>query len=127
MSDEITRLKAEEKEEVRTGQNNAGHSGLVPGLVLILVGSVVLIVNLTGAHLQNWWALFILIPALSGFAHGWQRYQKHGRMTGSARGSIVGGLFFTFIAAVFLLGLNWGTVWPVLLILFGIKALLSNM
>jgi hypothetical protein len=127
MSDDITRLKAEEKEVVRPGENSAGHSGLVPGLVLILVGSVVLVANFTGVRLQNWWALFILIPALSSFAHGWHRYQKHGRMTRSARGSIAGGLFFTFIAAVFLLGLNWGTVWPVLLILFGIKALLSNM
>jgi hypothetical protein len=128
MSDEITHLKAEEKEEVRPHHYAAAHhSTLAPGLVLILIGGIFLIVNVTGMYLQNWWALFILIPALSSFARGWQSYEKHGRLTRSARRSFVGSLFFILIATVFLLGLNWGTIWPLFLILFGIKVLASNL
>jgi riboflavin transporter FmnP len=127
MSNDIAQLKAAEKEEVRPREHRAGDSGLVPGLVLILVGGLVLVMNLTGTRLENWWALFLLIPALSSFAHAWQRYQRHGQLTRSTRNSITGGLLFTLVAAVFLLGLNWSTIWPLFLILFGVKALADNL
>jgi hypothetical protein len=127
VSEEINRLKSEEKEPARPGPRTAGHhSALVPGLALILVGAVFLMMNLTGVQLDNWWALFILIPAFGSLAHAWERYQKHGRLTRSARSSIGAAFFFTFLASVFLLGLSWSYIWPLLLIMIGVKALLAN-
>jgi hypothetical protein len=131
VSEEINRLKSEEKEkendQVRPRARAAtGHSAVVPGLALILVGAVFLMMNVTGAQLHNWWALFIMIPVFGSLAHAWERYQKHGRLTRSARSSIGAAFFFSFLAAVFLLGLSWNYIWPLLLIFLGIKALLAN-
>ena len=41
------------------------------------------------------------------------------------RGSLIGGLILTLIAAFFLVDLEWGKFWPLVLILIGIGALFN--
>ncbi len=101
-------------------------SALAPGAVLILVGAVFLVLNYTGYELGNWWALFILIPAAFTFTSAYETYQAAGRMTPRAIGQVVGALFLTAVAAIFLLELPWGRVWPIFLVLAGLGLLFNR-
>ncbi len=143
MSDEISRLKDEEKEKVievnkedldnsqqtiSSGPASAvsTHKNWVGGVILIAIGVIFLFTNLSGFHLNNWWALFILIPAVSNFASAWENYRHNGRLTKSGRGSITGGLILSLIAFTFIFEWSWGVIWPVFLIIGGIGALLGG-
>lgn len=97
----------------------------VPGVVLILVGGVLLLNNLTAFELHNWWALFILFPAIRNFAWAYESYQEAGRLKRSARGSLFWGLFFTLLSASFLFSLDFSLVWPAFLIIGGLAMLLG--
>jgi hypothetical protein len=95
------------------------------GAVLILVGVIFLIGEFTSFHLQNWWALFILIPAVGSFATAWTAYQKQQRLTSVVRGPLIGGIILTCVALIFLLQLDLGRYWPVFLIVAGVAVLLG--
>jgi len=101
----------------------------IGGAVLIALGIVFLLQNagLDIPFLRNWWALFILFPAVSSLARAWQAYQSNGqRFTGLVSGSLMGGLALTLVAATFLFGLSWSLIWPVFLILAGLGALIKG-
>ena len=127
MSDEIKNLKDAEKVETTPDEHQRPSMAWVPGLVLIGIGVIFLLNNFTNFELDNWWALFILIPAFGALGNFWRVWRGEGRMTGDARGSLIGGLIMLFVAAVFLFSLNWGAVWPVFLIIAGLGALLSGL
>lgn len=93
------------------------------GGILIVIGVFLLLRNLLGLHLGNWWALFILIPAAGSLASAWKLYQAHGTIDAAVRGPLVGGVVLLFVFAMFFFGFNWSLFWPVLLILAGIGAL----
>ena len=100
----------------------------IAGGVLIAIGIVFIVRNITGFTLDNWWALFILIPAIGSLATSWQMYERHGRrFTRAARGPLVGGLFLLGLTAVFLFKLDWGRIWPFILILAGAGVLLGSL
>ena len=102
-------------------------SGWVAGAVLIAVGAVVLLRNLGVIQTTfNWWALFILFPALAAFVSAWNAYREDGGLSRRSRGSAVGGLFILAVALIFLLDLDWGDVWPIFIILAGLAALVTS-
>jgi len=84
---------------------------------------VFLLQNLNIAFLANWWALFILIPAFGAFAAAWESYRNNGRLTRGGAGSLVVGMLLTILALAFLLNLNVGLFWPLLLIAGGLVLL----
>jgi hypothetical protein len=127
MDDNIKELKDNEKVEPERARDDHGHGAWIPGLVLIAIGAIFLLNNFTDFHLDNWWALFILIPAFGALGNFLRARRKDGRMSHEARGSLIGSLILFFIAAVFLFGWSWGAVWPVFLIIAGIGALLSGL
>ncbi len=96
------------------------------GVALIALGLVFLVQNYLGYELHNWWALFILIPAIGSFGAAYSLWREHGSATAAA-GSLTMGILFTAVAAIFLLGLPWGRVWPVFIILAGLAMLLPNL
>lgn len=105
-----------------------GHSGSWGfGLVLIIVGALLLLSKFTGFQLNNWWALFIFIPAMGAFGNFLSSVRRKGGMDRGAFGSLIGALIITTVAVIFLLGLNWGTIWPVFLIIGGLGALFSGL
>jgi hypothetical protein len=96
------------------------------GGVLILVGIIFVIQNLTGFSLNNWWALFILIPAIGSLATAYQMWEKNDRrLTAASWGPLVGGLVLLGVTAVFLFNWDWGKAWPFFLILAGVGVLLG--
>jgi hypothetical protein len=99
----------------------------VGGVVLIIIGVAFLFQNISGLWLSNWWALFILIPAIGSLATAWRIYESHGHMTASARGPLVGGIVLLMVTATFLFNLDWGRVWPVFLIIAGASALAAGL
>ncbi len=98
----------------------------IVGGVLIVVGIVFLIRPFTGLVFDNWWALFILIPAIGSLVTSYQMYQRNGRrFTNASRGPLVGGVLLLGVTAVFLFNLDWGVVWPAFVIILGLGILFS--
>lgn len=99
----------------------------IGGVVLLLMGFVFLLQNLGVSFvvLENWWALFILIPAVSALSRAWGSYRRTGRLDQAVIGSAIGGLAILMVALTFLIDLEWDLIWPTFLILAGIGALIS--
>jgi hypothetical protein len=123
----LRRAERAARRQERRERRASGAYGWVAGAVLILVGAVYLLQNLTGYTYANWWALFILIPAFGAFGSAWNSYQRDGRLTSGGRGALIGGFVLTIIAAAFLFNLDFGNVWPLFLILIGLGILVSAM
>jgi hypothetical protein len=96
---------------------------LIPGIVLIVLGIVFFAGNFANFTLHNWWALFILIPAVGAFARAYDRYKQAGRLDEHARQALLGGIILTAIVAIFLFELSWTLFGPVILILIGLSLL----
>ena len=96
----------------------------VGGAILILIGAIFLLRNITGGlFFENWWALFILIPALVMGASAYRMYEQKGqRIDRDVIATGTAALFPLLVAVIFLLDLDWGAVWPLFLILAGLAA-----
>jgi hypothetical protein len=106
----------------RSSTNRYG--ALIGGIVLIGLGLIFLLQNYGLFYISNWWALFILLGTAGAWGSAWHIYQNNGkRITTAVSGAFIGGLFPLTIALIFLFDWNWGTIWPVFLILAGISAL----
>ena len=142
MSDNLSQLKDEEKQKFieiekedldgpstpDTGPCNSitENKNWVGGIVLIAIGLIFLATNLVDFQLNNWWALFIFIPAISNFSSAYSNYKSNGRLEKSGRGSITGGLILSLIAFTFLFSWDWAVIWPLFLIIGGVGALLGG-
>lgn len=134
MEQDIDLLKEEEKaangvEQAQGSEHSDSHENhsWIPGVVLIALGVLFLFDNAFGVELDNWWALFILIPAVVNLNNAWRRYRRAGRWTSSARSALTGGLLIGTVALIFLFELSWSLFWPVLLIILGAGILLREL
>ncbi len=120
---------AERKQRLaaRRAQRRSGGGGWVVGVVLIILGVVFLAQNAGVPLLNNWWALFILIPALGAFESAWMLYRRQGQWTSAATGPLIGGAILTVVAASFLFGWDLGLLFPFFLIIGGAAMLLGSM
>jgi 4-hydroxybenzoate polyprenyltransferase len=119
-------VRRAEREE-RRAQRGSNNTAWVGGVILIVLGVIFLLQSMRGFYLNNWWALFILIPAVGSFADAWNRYRQDGRLSRRVRGGLISGCVFLLITAAFLFNWNWGLVLPVLLIVWGITLLLNSL
>lgn len=120
MAEENSELKEVEQQAIDAKRQWVG------GVALIGLGVIFLLHSLDVFHLNNWWALFILLPALVSFNNAWYSYRQHGRLTNKARGSIMGGLILSLVAGIFLFGWSWSVMWPVFLILGGLSVMFNK-
>ncbi len=114
------RQRIEERRAMRAG------GGWIGGALLLLIGLFLLARNLNLMSFDNWWALFIMLPAIGSFSTAWGMYQAAGgRFTMRARSAMIVGLALTAVTAMFLFNLNWTILGPALLILAGIGLLVN--
>jgi hypothetical protein len=135
MNDQLPTNEPFDRHEARRQRREARRAALgdpsrsstwVAGLIMILVG-VAFLLRTTGSFnfpLNNWWALFILIPAVGAFDTAIRMYRNaDNRLTAPAAGSLLVGLVLTFITVLFLFNLSWSLFGPIILILAGIGIL----
>jgi hypothetical protein len=103
-----------------------GAPSWIPGLVLIGLGVLFLLTNLTGYRLDNWWALFILIPAINNFSAAVNQYRHAGSVDRHARSHLFWGFFFVLLSSAFLFNVDFGLFWPAFIILAGLGMLLNT-
>jgi len=128
MAQESKDMQEETVPEKTENQQKKGSMPWLGGVVLIIVGVVFLLRQVSGFALDNWWALFILIPAIGSLGNAWREYQHaERRFTSSVRGSLFGGLVMVLIAVIFLFNLNWALFFPAILILSGLGILASSL
>ena len=121
------RLEYEARREERHARRGSKGGAWIGGVVLIVLGVIFLLQNVRGFYLNNWWALFILIPAFGSFADAWNIYRQTGKLSRRVRGALVTGCVFLLVTATFLFNWNWGLVLPVLLIIWGVTLLLNSL
>jgi len=114
------RQRIDERRAMRSGGEWIG------GALLLLIGLLLLGRNLNLMIFDNWWALFILLPAIGSFSTAWGMYQAAGgHFTMRARSAMIVGLVLTAVTVMFLFNLNWTIIGPGLLILAGIGLLVN--
>ena len=105
----------------KPGQN------ITVALILIALGVYFLLQQLGIFTLQNWWALFILIPVFGAAGSAITIWNRAGRLSYAGWTTLYGGAFPLVVALIFLLGLDWAEYWPVFIILAGFGALLNSL
>ena len=115
------------RREQRWQRRGSRRHGWIWGIILVLLGVALLLENLGFRTLENWWALFILIPAFWAYVGAWDIYQDNSRLTRRAASSLTVGILLTIAAFVFLLNVAIGVYWPVLLIAGGLALLMTGL
>ncbi len=124
---DLRRAEREARREERRAQRASNGTAWIGGVILILLGVIFLLQSVRGFYLNNWWALFILIPALGSFADAWNIYRQTGRFGRRVRGGVISGCVFLLFTATFLFNLDWGLVLPILLIVWGLTLLMNSL
>ena len=122
MSDELKDMKDEEKGTEAAEKSNSW----IQAVVLIVVGLGLLASNFTGFSFNNWWALFMFVPAGMMLNKVWADYKSDGRLTSKSTGPLIAGLAILVMIPVFLFNLSLGALWPLALIFGGIAVLLGS-
>lgn len=114
-------------EENKSNNVNRGpSSNLWIGLAFIAGGAIVLL-NQSGllSFELNWWAFFILIPAIGSFSSAYNRYRATNNlfdmsvMMPALIGLIMIGLMFNLLGGNGW-NLNWNLLFPIMLIIIGL-------
>jgi hypothetical protein len=102
-------------------------NGWLPGLILIVIGALFLLQNAGIALGGNWWAIFVMIPAIAAGGVAWAMFERAGRKyTPAMSAPLTGFVLLTFIAAMLFFSLSWSLLWPVFIIIAGLSALLGR-
>jgi peptidoglycan/LPS O-acetylase OafA/YrhL len=118
-------LNPRDDRRARRRESRSGGT-LIIGAILVALGILFLFQNMGTIILTNWWALFILIPALIMFQQAWESYKDAGRLSRRARGLILVGLILVLVVIGFVFEVSWNYYGPILLILGG-AGILVNM
>lgn len=119
-------LRRQERATRRAARGNSG--AWIIGVALIGVGLFLLWQNWYGMMVQNWWALFILLPAAGCLAAAWRVWrEENGGFTLRLLAPLAIGLMLLAVTLIFLFdyAVNWAFVLPVLFIGFGILVIVG--
>ncbi|HET7610159.1 MAG TPA: hypothetical protein VFK29_00085 [Rhodanobacteraceae bacterium] len=100
---------------------------IFPAVAIIAIGVLFLLNNL-GYNLAfldrgNWWAVIILLAAFAPLTRAWEIHRERGRADAEVVHSVLCGIAVALVGVMFLLELDWGTWWPLFVILGGLFAL----
>jgi peptidoglycan/LPS O-acetylase OafA/YrhL len=119
--------RREERFQRRQQRWGPGRGSWVVGVVLILLGAIFLAQNFGYPVPHNWWAVFLLLPAFACLAAAWSMYQRNGgELTPPVTSALVTGVILVLLAVIFLLGIDLGKFWPLILIVLGLAALFGG-
>jgi uncharacterized membrane protein len=95
------------------------------GLGIVLVGAIFLARNFGWDFPlpDRWWALFVLIPAGGALVTAARLYNQDNRLTERVIGAATVGLLMLTTALILFFDLEWGTWWPVMVIIVGLGIL----
>lgn len=122
--------RREARRRRREARLSGGGGTWIAGLILIILGAAFLLQDMGTINIpfSNWWALFILIPAVASFDRAWRHYREaDGRFNAPARNSLLVGILLTIVALGFLFNINWTYFGPALIILVGFGVLFNAM
>ncbi len=125
-SDRLGRRQSRlERRAARRAVRYGSSGGWIVGILLIALGAIFMMQNAgIFPDFDNWWALFLLIPAVATFASAWSAYQRDGRQwTAAAVTPLVGSLLFLSLAGMLFFDVSLGIFWPLLLIVGGLLIL----
>jgi hypothetical protein len=103
-------------------------SAWIIGAVITVLGTVLLMQN-TGTlpqNLGNWWALFLMIPAIAGLGEAVSELQTSGSLSKKGRAGLIFGVVLTMITATFIFNLNEKIYGPIILMCAGLGILFNN-
>ena len=119
-----------DRREARRQRRAESGNGWIIGVILIIMGGLFLMQNM-GTYrfpLNNWWALFILIPAVGAFERALRYYRDaDNQITSQAAGSALVGAVLTLVTLGFLFNIGWNYFGPILIILAGLGILFNSM
>jgi hypothetical protein len=97
------------------------------GSFLVGLGVILFVLNGLRISMENWWALFILLPAFALFYGGHViRRKGNGRLPFLARFNFALGLIIAVVAVMFLINLDWSLWWPLMLVTPGLSMLIAG-
>jgi len=122
-------------EENNTNNSNSNRrlsTNLWIGLAFIAGGAVILL-NQSGllSFELNWWAFFILIPAIGSFSSAYNRYRATNNifemsvMMPALIGLFMIGLMFNLLSGNGW-NFNWNLLWPIMLIVIGLSMIFGR-
>ena len=123
-NDEIKDLKLEEQ----GASNSRPGLSLATGGFFILLGLIYLVQQIAGLDWGRMWVLFLLIPVYWVLYDAWCKYKAAGQtVTPAVVQRLLWGLFpFVMVGANALFNISWGVMWPFMLILIGVSALVNQ-
>ena len=119
MQNQVSDRREERRQQREERRANRYENNWIAGVILVALGILFLFRNMGFDVLDNWWALFILIPALGSLANAWRAYQADGRLSGAAQGSLFIGLILLGLAAAFLFDVNLSIIGPLFIMAAG--------
>jgi len=103
---------------------------IFPAIAIIAIGLLFLANNL-GYDLAfldrgNGWAVIILLAAFAPLTHAYERYRTVGKVDAEVMYSVLSAAGVVLVSVLFLFQLDWGTWWPLFVILGGLFTLIPQ-
>jgi len=97
------------------------------GILFIILGVFLLLQN-SGyiGELDNWWALFIILPGIATLGGALKSWHEKGEITRKFIDRFASGVTILFVGCILMLEWPWSKVWPVFLIIYGAEFLLKD-
>ncbi|MEP7240033.1 MAG: hypothetical protein ABI697_04025 [Devosia sp.] len=113
--------------DTRRAMRHGDWGGMPIGGVIILIVGLIFLAGNFGFHLpDNWWAIFVLVPAVAALVSAVRFWREDGAMTNRVAGAAIGGVLMLAVALALFFGVNWGIFWPVILIIIGAGIILRG-
>lgn len=123
---ELRRQEKRARREERRGLTWGRGGSWIWGLILVGLGIVFLLENFGVKVPGNWWAIFLVLPGIGVMWSAWRMYQQGEGLTRSVVSTAVVGTVLVAFGLSFLAGVDWGVLWPIVLILLGLGVVLGG-
>lgn len=122
MTEEIEIIDEREPSALQNPDN------LTWGIALIVVGIVYLLdtLGIVGLRINNWWAIFILVPGINLLTRAWFYTRESGTFSGRASRSALWGSVLVLLSFTYFFDLDITLMFPFILIGSGLYLLLSR-